>query len=291
MIAEQLRKAILQAAMQGKLTEQLSTDGDARDLLAQISKEKQKLIKEWKIKKEKLPELIGADEIPFEIPANWQWIRLGEIISLLSGQDLQTSNYNNQQEGIPYITGASNINNCQLLINRWTKTPKCIAEPGDLLITCKGTVGEMAFLPEQVGNVHIARQLMSLRIIGSCNPTYVFFVLQGRMKELQNKSQGIIPGITRDVIINALFPLPPLAEQKRIVERVDELMKKINEIEKPEMELFGLNKAFPDSMRNSLLQAAVQGKLTEQLPSDGDARDLLAQISKEKQKQIGRAHV
>lgn len=85
-------------------------------------------------------------ELPFDVPDSWEWVRLGNLIQLISGQDMTPDKYSTEEIGIPYLTGASNIENQQIIVNRWTATPKTIAEYGDLLITCKGTVGAMAFL-------------------------------------------------------------------------------------------------------------------------------------------------
>jgi len=219
---KKMKDSILQYAIQGKLTEQLPEDGDARDLLKEIVKEKARLIKEGKIKKEKpLPE-ITEDEIPFEIPDNWCWVRLGEVISLKSGQDMTPDKYGNIKNGIPYITGASNFLNGILTIDRWTYEPQSIAEEGDLLITCKGTIGEMAFLKEN--KAHIARQVMAIRQIAYLNLQYVYLYLIVYVSQLKTMAKSMIPGISRNMVLEAIIPLPPLAEQQRIVERLDELL-------------------------------------------------------------------
>ena len=101
------------------------------------------------------------NSIPFEIPENWRFIRLKELWELISGRDLSPSEYNDNQDGIPYITGASNFRNGKIELVRWTPSPKVITKQGDLLLTCKGTVGEMAF--NDFGNAHIARQIVAIR--------------------------------------------------------------------------------------------------------------------------------
>lgn len=101
------------------------------------------------------------DEIPFEIPKGWEWCRMRDIIQLLSGRDLEPSKYSTSQKGIPYITGASNFDKENLIINRWTQNPVTISVKGDLLITCKGTIGSMAF--NNIGSIHIARQIMAIK--------------------------------------------------------------------------------------------------------------------------------
>jgi type I restriction enzyme S subunit len=230
-----MKDAILQYAIQGKLTQQLAEDGDARDLLKEIRKEKARLIKEGKIKKEKpLPE-ITEDEIPFEIPENWCWVRLGEIIVLKSGQDMTPSNYNSINKGIPYITGASNFSDGTIIIDRWTEVPRSIAEKGDLLITCKGTVGEMAFLTET--KAHIARQVMAISGIFNLNIEYIHLFLRWYVSELKAMAKSMIPGISREMIINALIPIPPIKEQQRIVGKLEEFLSEIRNLENNDIKL------------------------------------------------------
>ena len=282
-ICEDLRRAVLQAAIQGKLTEQKAEDGTAEDLLKEIRKEKAKLIAEEKIKQEKVLSPIKDDEKPFDIPENWMWVRLGEIISLISGCDLTPDKYNSIGKGTVYITGASNIINGVLIINRWTTTPKNIAKRGDILLTCKGTVGANCIL--EVDKAHIARQIMSIRPLIVISK-FIQFFLQNNVHKLKKQAKSMIPGIERKNVIEALFPVPPLAEQHRIVERVDALMSKIDELEKIENELEAMKKKFPGDLRDALLQAAIQGKLTEQKAEDGAAEDLLKEIRKEKARLI-----
>ena len=219
---KKMKDAILQYAIQGKLTEQFPKDGDARDLLKEIQKEKARLIKEGKIKKEKLLPEITEDEIPFEIPENWCWVRLGDIIDLKSGQDMTPDKYNSVNKGIPYITGASSFSNETLFVDRWTQVPRSVANKGDLLITCKGTVGEMAFLKEE--KAHIARQVMAIRSIDRSRLEYILIFLKWYVSELKSMAKSMIPGISREMVLNALIPLPPIKEQKKIVERIEALL-------------------------------------------------------------------
>lgn len=284
-ICDDLRQAVLQAAIQGKLTKQLPEDGNAADLLKLIATEKAKLIKEGKIKKEKaLPE-ISADEALFDVPENWTWARLGHCISLLSGADFSPDNYNNKQDGIPYMTGASNIEDGHLVINRWTPSPRCLAYKNDLLIVCKGSgYGKTVICDIEV--CHVARQFMAVRYSRFLNQKFIKTFIDYSFSYIKTKGQGIIPGIERSTILSLAFPLPPLAEQHRIVARVEELMARIDNLEKTETELEKLKAAFPGDMKAALLQAAMQGKLTEQLPEDGNAANLINQIAKEKSQLI-----
>ena len=234
-----LKKSILQEAIRGKIVPQLAEEGTAQELLELIKAEKQKLVKEGKLKKSALNDSVifrGDDnkyyekicksvqcideEIPFEIPESWVWVRLENCISLLSGRDLEPSQYNDNKRGFPYITGASNFKNGTLYVNRWTNSPITIATKGSLLLTCKGTIGAMAF--NNIGAIHIARQVMAIEAY-LINLQYIRYYLQFNINALEKNANSMIPGISRNTILKMLFPLPPLAEQKRIVEKVNQL--------------------------------------------------------------------
>ena len=238
-IKELLKKSILQEAIQGKLVPQIAEEGIAQELLEQIRQEKQELVKEGKLKKSTLIDSViykGDDnkyfekngkiekditnEIPFEIPDTWAWSRLSNLVILLSGRDLEPSQYNSVSNGIPYMTGASNFRNGNLIKNRWTETPIVISILGDLLITCKGTIGEMSF--NTIGDIHIARQIMALRS-SFVNLKYIQYYLSANIQELQKQANSMIPGISRDTLLNTLVPLPPLIEQARIVSKIKQL--------------------------------------------------------------------
>ena len=219
---ENMKKSFLRYAIQGKLVEQRAEEGTGEELYQQIQAEKQRLIQEKKIKKEKPLAEISEDEIPFDIPESWKWARFSSVIELQSGQDMTPDKYNANHVGIPYITGASNITNGDVLINRWTECGKAFAYKGDVLFTCKGTVGTMAVLQEP--KVHIARQIMAIRPIGSISVYYIQVVLDTLVSSLKAAAKSIIPGIAREDILTSLIPLPPLAEQKRIVAKIEELL-------------------------------------------------------------------
>ena len=239
-IQGKLSKSILQEAIQGKLVAQIENEGTAQDLLEAIKEVKQKLVKEGKLKKSALNdsvifkdddkryyEKIGKsvqcidDEIPFGIPESWEWARLENCISLLSGRDLEPNQYNDNKVGIPYITGASNFKNGFLYVNRWTSSPITIASKGDLLLTCKGTIGAMAY--NNIGDIHIARQVMGIKTY-NVDLQYIRLYLKFNINTLEKKANSMIPGISRNTILRMILPLPPLAEQKRIVEKVNQLM-------------------------------------------------------------------
>lgn len=229
-LPEKLKKSVLQQAIMGRLGTQNDKDEPASELLKRIKDEKAKLIKEKKIKKEKALAPITDDEKSFDIPESWEWVRLGEVIKLLSGRDLQPNNYSDKvDDGIPYITGASNFDNDDLIVNRWTNNPITISHYGDLLFTCKGTIGTMCF--NKIGDIHVARQIMAISSLW-VDIRYIRYFLSISLDKLQKKAQSIIPGISRDNILLECFPLPPLDEQHRIVEKLDKIFEKIESMKK-----------------------------------------------------------
>ena len=282
MTPQELKNSILQRAIQGKLVEQRPEEGTGEELYKQIQAEKARLIKEGKLKKEKPLSPISEDEMPFDIPESWKWVRVNSLISLLSGCDLTPDKYNAKGKGVPYITGASNIDKNTLVINRWTEYPNNIAHKGDLLLTCKGTVGKMTILNEDA--VHIARQIMALTSF--CDTPFLRFFLETQINNLQKKARSMIPGIERDNVLLLCIPLPPLAEQKRIVAKIEELMPLVEQYEKAYNRLEQLNKQFPDDMKKSILQLAIQGNLVEQRPEEGTGEELYKQIQAEKARLI-----
>ena len=284
MTPEQLKASILQYAIQGKLVEQRAEEGTAEELYQQIQAEKQRLIQEKKIKKEKPLAEISEDEIPFDIPESWKWARLSSVIELQSGQDMTPDKYNADHVGIPYITGPSNITNGDVLINRWTECGKAFAYKGDILFTCKGTVGTMAVLQEP--KVHIARQIMAIHPIGSISVYYIQIVLDTLVSSLKAAAKSIIPGIAREDILTSLISLPPLAEQMRIVAKIEKLLPLVDRYAASYRKLEQFNVKFPEDMKKSILQYAIQGKLVEQRPEEGTGEELHQQIQAEKQRLI-----
>ena len=199
---------------------------------------------------------------------------MGEIINLLSGQDLNSKEYNDIRKGIPYITGASNFSKNKLEINRWTEFEKNIAKKGDILITCKGTIGEMTIL--EIDRVHIARQLMSIDTIIN-NQKYILYFLTFKLKEIQQKANGLIPGINREDILLQIIPLPPLSEQRRIVEKIEELLALLDGLETNKTDL----QSYIKQAKSKVLEMAVRGELVPQNPDDEPASVLLERIKKE----------
>ena len=228
---DKTKAKILDLAIRGKLVPQDPNDEPASVLLERIRVEKEEQIKQGKIKRNKKESVIfkGSDnsyyekigndiiciddEIPFETPINWH---------------LNKNEYNAESIGIPYITGASNFINGNILINRWTTVPKTISEVNDILITCKGTVGELAI--NKYGNIHIARQIMAIRIYKNINLEYIKFFLESIVMEIKKTANGLIPGISRDDILSLNIPLPSLTEQKRIVDEIEKIFAVLDDI-------------------------------------------------------------
>lgn len=262
--------------MQGKLSERLPEDDNVYDLYDAIMKKKATLIKNRVIKKDKKFDDITKNEIQYNIPKEWQWIRFGKIITLQSGQDLKPEEYNDQAEGVPYITGASNFNNDGTLkINRWTLCPRAYAKENDILFSCKGTVGKTAILHQE--KVHIARQIMGVRTY-CVDINFICYFLEFATEGIKTVSKGLIPGIERNDILNLCCPLPSLAEQRRIVTQIRNIFSVLDRIDNLQIQY---SSNFEIVIRK-LTDASVEGKLTKQFPKDGIAEDLYTKILAEK---------
>lgn len=220
---QQLQNLILQLAIQGKLVDPGEVSETSKTLLAYVKKNKNKLVVDKKLPREKPFPKISDSELPIERPPHWEWTRFGEVWQLLSGRDLAINKYNDSKKGIPYITGASNIENGVINVNRWTDQPLVIAVTNDLLITCKGTIGKTVF--NNLGEIHIARQIMAIRNFSNKLDTgFLKIWLDGFVGKLIEKSKSMIPGFSREDLIYAIYPIPPIEEQSRIVAKVDVLM-------------------------------------------------------------------
>ena len=225
------KSKILDLAIRGKLVPQNPNDEPASVLLERIRAEKEELIKQGKIKRDKKESVIfkGDDNSYYQdLPETWELVNFKDCATLISGRDLNKNEYNAESIGIPYITGASNFINENILINRWTTVPKIVSEVNDILITCKGTVGELAI--NKYGNIHIARQIMAIRIYKNINLEYIKFFLESIVMEIKKTANGLIPEISRDDILSLNIPLPPLAEQKRIVDEIEKIFATLDDI-------------------------------------------------------------
>ena len=297
-----LREKVLDLAIRGKLVPQDPNDEPASVLLERIRQQKQQMVKDGKLKPkdikgdtvifvgddnlhyEKFPDgtlKCIEDEIPFDLPNGWVWCRLSQTIMLYSGQDLIPSRYNDEGKGIPYITGASNLENKRVIINRWTETPTTHASKGDLLLTCKGSgVGKMAWC--DIDDAHIARQIMALRCVKGLHPEYLELLMSAMITSIKEKANGLIPGLSRDMILDILSPIPPASEQERIVQGVTSIVLLIDQMDHSKAE-------FLDAIRctkSRILDLAIRGRLVPQDPEDEPASVLLERIRAEKEELI-----
>lgn len=228
---DKLKQSVLQYAMEGKLVKQNPSDEPASELIKKIENEKAELIKEGKIKKSKKLPSINDDEKPFDIPDSWEWVRLGQIINLISGRDIPKKDHLNKEikGSIPYITGASNIDkNGNINISEWVTNPTVVVNKGTILLSVKGTIGKISIL--DLAQAHIARQIMGIDNMFGIDKKYLQYYIESYVQQLQQKAKSIIPGISRDDLLLAILPLPPVKEQERIVIKLERLLSSINSL-------------------------------------------------------------
>ena len=221
---EKLKKSILQYAIEGKLVKQDPNDEPASVLLERIKAEKERLIKEGKIKRDKNESYIyqGDDKNYYEnLPSGWAKTYIRNIISLTSGTDLTPDEYATDNIGVPYLTGASNISeDDSIIINRYTNARYINSHKDEILLTCKGTIGKIAI--NKIGDIHVARQFMSIKayILND----YMVMYLKTIVAYLNSEAKSMIPGIDRNQILTKEIILPPIQEQNRIVNKVNDLL-------------------------------------------------------------------
>lgn len=208
------------------------------------------------IEKHTIPTVPEA-EWPYQVPENWLWVRLGSIIKLISGRDATLSECNDIGIGIPYILGASNIENNKFMIERWIEKPIVVSNKGDILLSVKGTIGKLYIQTEN--KINISRQIMAIHPYNMCNTRYAYYFLSSICDKLKEAGNGLIPGISRKDILDSIFPLPPLAEQQRIVDRIERLFAKLDEArEKAQAVVDGF-----ENRKAAILHQAFTGELTK----------------------------
>ena len=314
MTADQLRKSILQQAIQGKLVPQDPNDEPASVLLERIREEKARLVEEKKIKKEKNPSVIfrGEDnsyyekftlsgevkcideEIPFEIPNGWEWCRLGDITSITGGKRVPVGySLTNQNTGYKYIRVAdmkqySVRNNDVHYISKeiYSLIKNYTISKDDLYITVAGTIGVVGEIPIEFDGANLTENANKI-VFTQLNKKCLMYLLSSDYLQAQIKNCTTKVGQPKLAIIriqNFLLPLPPLKEQQRIVEKIEELIPHIEHYGKAQAELDLLNKNIKEQLKKSVLQYAIEGKLVPQDETEGTAEELLLQIQKEKLK-------
>lgn len=299
MNAQDLKNSILQLAVQGKLVEQRAEEGTARELLEQIKLEKEQLIKDKKIKKSKpLPE-ITEDEIPFEIPESWEWVRLNVLFEVLNGD--RGKNYPAKStlhhEGIPFISavnldGKSVLKDDNLLClskEQYDKLGNGKLIKGDVVVCIRGSLGKHGKYPFDVGAIAsslvICRQYADDEILSEYFMQYLDAPLFFSQIRLYDNGTAQ-PNLAAKSLERFLIPLPPLEEQHRIVAKIEEILPYIDQYDKAYTKLEIFNKKFPEDMKKSILQMAMQGKIVEQRPEEGTADELYEQIVAEKSQLI-----
>jgi len=297
MNAQDLKNSILQLAIQGKLVEQREEEGTAKELLVKIEAEKKQLIKKGKIKKQKeLPE-IQEDEIPFDIPESWEWVRFGEVVSIVSARRVHQSDW--RKSGVPFyrareigkLADQGYVDNelyiDEELFNKFSESG--VPQPGDLMVTAVGTLGKTYIVKEDDRFYYKDASVICFENFSGINSMYLRHIMESKMMEQQIKSNSGGTTVATLTMVRTnmyVFPLPPLEEQKRIVAKIEELMPYVDKYDVAYSEVEELNKKFPEDMQKSILQYAIQGKLVEQREEDGTAEELYKQIQEEKKKLI-----
>lgn len=292
MTPEQLKASILQYAIQGKLVEQRVEEGTGEELYQQIQAEKQRLIQEKKIKKEKTLAEIAEDEIPFEIPESWKWVRVGEIFAHNTGKAMNSSAKKVDKPGrIKRFITTSNLywnsfdfSSVKEMFFSDDELERCTVTKGDLLM-CEGGAyyGRTAIWNYDYdicfqNHVHRLRPYKAIELRFFYNLFYFY-----KSMNMMNAKGTAMPGLSSQTLHQMVVPLPSLAEQKRIVAKIEELLPLVDRYAAAYEKLEQFNAKFPEDMKKSILQYAIQGKLVEQRAEEGTGEELYQQIQTEKQ--------
>ena len=296
MNAQQLRNSILQEAIEGRLVPQDPNDEPASVLLDRIRAEKKRLVKEGKLKKKDLEETpISEDEKPFKIPESWEWVKLGDITEIARGgsprpiKDYLTDDPN----GLNWIKigdtdkGGKYINSCKEKIKPEGLKKTRMVHPGDFLLTNSMSFGR-PYITNIEGCIHDG-WLMISPYAGVFDQSYLYYVLSSAFahKQFCDKVAGaVVQNLNSDKVADSIVPLPPLAEQKRIVAKIEELLPKVEEYGKAQDALDKLNEELPEKLKKSILQEAITGRLVPQDPNDEPASVLLDKIRAEKKRLV-----
>ena len=286
MNAHQLKKSILQYAVEGKLVKQDSSDAPSSALLKQISEQKEKMVKEKVIKKEKPLPPITEEEIPFDIPDTWEWVRLRDVALITMGQSPEGTSVGEDISGIEFHQGKSLFSKMYLSkSNQNTHSPKKIANPHSIIMSVRAPVGDVNILKDR--SICIGRGLASIEPVTGIDLYYLNYYLKWAKPILENKSTGsTFKAVNLSTISSLIVPLPPTNKQLKIVDAIEELFFKIDSYDNHYLALEALNKRFPEDLEKSILQYAMAGKLVEQDTSDEPASELLRRISEQKEQMV-----
>lgn len=300
MNAQQLKNSILQQAIQGKLVPQDPNDEPASVLLQHIRKEKERLVKEGRLKKKDLESKpIEEDEIPFEIPNGWAFCRLGDLGDYRKGpfgSSLTKSMFVPKSETSVKVYEQKNaiqkdwrLGEYYISSAKYETMKSFTVLPGDIIVSCAGTIGETYYLPNDAVLGIINQALMRVKLFDNQMVLYwqllfdYVMISNTKMKGNGSAIKNIPPF---EILKNIVIPLPPLAEQSRIVARVEELMPLVERYGKAQQALDQLNESLPARLRQSILQEAIQGRLVPQDPKEEPALELLKRIRKEKEQLV-----
>ena len=313
MNGKQLKNSILQWAIQGKLVPQDPNDEPASVLLEKIRQEKERLIKEKKIKRDKNASIIyrGEDnsyyekilatgevncideEVPFEIPATWNWARLSNITSILGDGIHGTPEYD--ATGTVYFINGNNLSNGSIEIKADTKKVseqeaekhKRLLNSTTVLVSINGTLGNVAFYNGE--NVILGKSACYFNLMGNIDKQYIKHILETEYftEYAKNVATGsTIKNVPLAGMRNFLIPVPPITEQHRIIQGMVRLAHSIVRYNDAQTKLDLLNNILNEKLKKSVLQEAIQGKLVPQIASEGTAHELLEQIKIEKQELV-----
>ena len=290
-LAKDLRNAILHAGMTGKLTIQSSKDTPVLQTLEAIKKDRESRISQKQIKKDKRLDYVEFEDTRFDIPDSWKWTTLGAVLYKLTDGTHKTPKYT--ECGVKFVSVKDMSTGCLSLARTKYISEKehlelfsrCNPEKGDILLSKVGTTGVPAIVDtDEKFSLFVSVALLKFND-ALINREFLYRLLQSPDVQFQaaENTKGIgNKNWVLDKIANTEIPLPPIEEQQRIVDRVNELMAKIDEYEKLENQLVQLKEQFPKDMRDSLLQAAIQGKLTKQLKNDTSVEEILKSIEEQK---------
>ena len=300
MNAQQLKNAILQEAIEGRLVPQDPTDEPASTLLERIRAEKERLVKEGKLKKKDLEvNPISEDEIPFEIPDSWEWVRLNRLCVKFSTGPFGTMVHKEDyvdSVGHPLVN-PTNIKNGHICSdgikmvsnNKYEELSSYVLQCGDLVLARRGDLSKIAIVSEIEDGWLAGTGAFFMHFIGGLFLPYFTWLYSTSYCQnyLLNQSVGgTMSNLNQKLLADFAIPLPPLAEQKRIVAKIEELLPKVEEYGKAQEALDKLNAELPDRLKKSVLQEAIEGRLVPQDPTDEPASVLLAKIRQEKEQLV-----
>ncbi|WP_031556447.1 restriction endonuclease subunit S [Lachnospira multipara] len=296
MTPEQLKASILQCAIQGKLVEQKTEDGTADEFYQRIQHEKQQLIKVGIIKKNKTNEEISADEYPFDIPESWKWVYLRDVAYINGGYAFKSTNYTTDGVRVVRISdfNEEGFINTKIVRHPYSDDLKSylLGEKDILLCMTGGTVGKSYFVEKLPEKMMTNQRVATIKCLCDINE-YVNYVILSPITQnvIQLSKNSTNDNISMDTINGFFIPLPPEAEMTRIINRLKEVLPFVDRYAEVYEKLEQFNAKFPEDMKKSILQYAVQGKLVEQRLEEGTAEELYQQIQEEKQKLLNEGKI